>query len=149
MSDAPHFDVRLLELDKPTQATGNIYTKSALKKWLKENGPQSPVFYGEYGQTRVNDAMNTGNREGVMTVDAERICVKIINPRLEGNFFIGTAIPHPPMGEEMLKHGPTPQLAVRALINTRKVGEELHRDIVDVIAFDFVNDTATSTGEKE
>lgn len=149
MSDTQQFDVQLLELDKPTQATGNIYTKAALKKWLKKNGPQPPIFYGEYGQARASDAMITGNREGGMTVDAERICVKIIKPRLEGNFFVGTAIPHPPMGEEMLKHGPTPQFAVRALVNTRKVGEELHRDIVDVIAFDFVNDSTTSPGEEE
>lgn len=129
-------EVVLLELDKPTASTGNIYPKATLKKWLKSKDRKTE-FLGELGQKRCSDAFSRGERDLAMSTDPTNVCVKVTDLRLDSDKLMGMVSPHPPLGNVLVEMGDQAEFSMRALVKTRKVGEELHRDIVDIVAFDL------------
>jgi hypothetical protein len=107
-------------------------------------------FLGELGQDRCGDTFSIhGDRDTALKVSLDNVCVKTTSLRIEGDKLFGSVTPHPPLGEHILDQWPDAEFALRALVNTREISDEVHRDIVDIVSFDLVSNSTLTTGEEE
>jgi len=139
--------VLLLELDKPTSATGRTYPSTSIKAWMEKEENQKALengFLGEWGQDRFHSTGITDisdRVDAVMSIYLENVCARITNVSLEENEagaqLVGYIEPHGPKGKLLEENSQDIEVAVRALVNAEMSSGTLQYNIVDLVTFDI------------
>lgn len=130
----------LLELDRPTVSTGNVYPRASVPrasvvKIVEELNATGEPLYGELGQDRFRNEDAAALTDEVMYLDPKRVAVKITNLRFEVDALVGDVEPVGPLAElaaGLLEDG---RMALRA----RRVNHSDHFEVKKIVAFDLVD----------